>query len=51
MEEQKRAERQWNKNPGANKHFERGSIRGESVEAIMAFQDYPFKTVTGLPFQ
>ena len=52
MEEQKQAERQWNKIRRERINILKEAPSEENLwQAVMAFQDYPFKTVTGLPFQ
>lgn len=52
MEEQKRAEQQWNKIRRERINILKEAPSEENLwQAVMAFQDYPFKTVTGLPFQ
>ena len=52
MEEQKQAEQQWNKIRQERINILKEAPSEENLwQAVMAFQDYPFKTVTGLPFQ
>lgn len=52
MEEQKQAEQQWNKIRRERINILKEAPSEENLwQAVMAFQDYPFKTVTGLPFQ
>ena len=52
MEEQKQAEQQWNKIRREQINILKEAPSEENLwQAVMAFQDYPFKTVTGLPFQ
>ena len=51
MEEQKQAEQQWNKIRRERINILKEAPSEENLwQAVMAFQDYPFKTVTGLPF-
>lgn len=50
MEEQKQAEQQWNKIRRERINILKEAPSEENLwQAVMAFQDYPFKTVTGLP--
>lgn len=52
MEEQKQAEQQWNKIRRERINILKEAPSEENLwQAVMAFQNYPFKTVTGLPFQ
>lgn len=49
MEEQKQAEQQWNKIRRERINILKEAPSEENLwQAVMAFQDYPFKTVTGL---
>lgn len=52
MEEQKQTEQQWNKIRRERIDILREAPSEENLwQAVMVFQNYPFKTVTGLPFQ